>query len=388
LRIALNAIDWVPGTMGGIEVYFESLLDQLQQLDRDNDYIVLCNRRNHGRIVITNRKFSHRRYDLTRPSLGWLVHRGVRKATGFDVMRPVFDRLGSDVVHHPFTVLNPAGLKAPSVLTVHDIQHEYYPGFFPPKILRWRQAVYGKSVAEATVVIAISEHVKRTLVDRYAADPAKIEVVHFGVGPEFRPVEDPEVLRTASGRFRVERQFLYYPAATWPHKNHRRLLEALKLLVDQRQFDGDLLLTGIPMDAHEEILGVIHRLGLRDRVKSLGYVDRADLPALYSLARLMVFPSLFEGFGIPLVEAMACGCPVVCSNVTSIPEVAGDAAMMFPPESVEEIAETIRRAWNDEGVLATLRKKGFARARDFSWKDVAQKTLRLYGKAAGSRRSG
>ena len=388
LRIALNAIDWVPGTMGGVEVYFGSLLDQLQRLDRNNEYLVLCNRKNQDKIRITNRKFTLRQYDLTRPSLRWFIHRGVRKATGFDFMRPAIDRLRCDVIHHPFTVLNPMGLETPSVLTVVDIQHEFFPEFFSPKILRWRRVAYRRSVAEAVVIIAISEYVKGTLVEKYAADPTKIEVVHIGIGRQFRAVEDPEILRRVSGRYGIGRPFLYYPAATWPHKNHRRLLESMRLLIDRHRFDGDLILTGIAMQHHEEMLRAIDRLDLRDRVKILGYLEKEDLPALYSLARWMVFPSLFEGFGIPLVEAMSCGCPILCSNTTSVPEVAGDAALMFSPDSTEDIAETIRRAWNDESLRCDLREKGFARARLFDEEEMARRTLQLYGKAAGFRRSG
>jgi len=374
--------------MGGVEVYFGSLLDQLQRLDRNNEYLVLCNRKNQDKIRITNRKFTLRQYDLTRPSLRWFIHRGVRKATGFDFMRPAIDRLRCDVIHHPFTVLNPMGLETPSVLTVVDIQHEFFPEFFSPKILRWRRVAYRRSVAEAVVIIAISEYVKGTLVEKYAADPTKIEVVHIGIGRQFRAVEDPEILRRVSGRYGIGRPFLYYPAATWPHKNHRRLLESMRLLIDRHRFDGDLILTGIAMQHHEEMLRAIDRLDLRDRVKILGYLEKEDLPALYSLARWMVFPSLFEGFGIPLVEAMSCGCPILCSNTTSVPEVAGDAALMFSPDSTEDIAETIRRVWNDESLRCDLREKGFARARLFDEEEMARRTLQLYGKAAGFRRSG
>ena len=162
----------------------------------------------------------------------------------------------------------------------------------------------------------------------------------------------------------------------------------MRLLIDRHRFDGDLILTGIAMQHHEEMLRAIDRLDLRDRVKILGYLEKEDLPALYSLARLMVFPSLFEGFGIPLVEAMSCGCPILCSNTTSVPEVAGDAAVMFSPDSTEDIAEMIRRVWNDESLRCDLREKGFARARLFDGEEMARRTLQLYGKAAGFRRSG
>jgi glycosyltransferase involved in cell wall biosynthesis len=178
---------------------------------------------------------------------------------------------------------------------------------------------------------------------------------------------------------------LYYPAATLPHKNHKALLAALKLLKDRYRFDGQLVLTGIAMKANSEIMDEIGRLGLKDTVKVLGYLPYEDLPCLYNLAWLMVFPSLFEGFGIPLVEAMACGCPVACSNVTSIPEVIGDAGLTFDPNSVEDLAEKVYLLWTDEEQKKTLRIKGLQRAgsKVFSWENTARETINVYKKATG-----
>jgi glycosyltransferase involved in cell wall biosynthesis len=152
----------------------------------------------------------------------------------------------------------------------------------------------------------------------------------------------------------------------------------------QYAFDGTLVLTGIAMQSHSDIQAEISRLGLTDYVKILGYLPAAELPGLYSCARVMVFPSLFEGFGIPLVEAMACGCPVVCSNTTSLPEVAGDAGLTFDPLDVEAIAAMIWSVWNDEQALAGMRERGLKRARLFDWNDTATKTIAVYKKACGA----
>jgi len=141
-------------------------------------------------------------------------------------------------------------------------------------------------------------------------------------------------------------------------------------------------LSGLRMQHHEQLLRIVELSRLGGRVKILGYLPQEELSILYNLARVMVFPSLYEGFGIPLVEAMACGCPVVCSNVTSIPEVVGEGAVMFSPDSVEDMAEKIWEVWNDDGKRKSLRGMGFERVKMFSWDETARKTKDIYLKAA------
>jgi glycosyltransferase involved in cell wall biosynthesis len=159
-------------------------------------------------------------------------------------------------------------------------------------------------------------------------------------------------------------------------------LAALQLLHERYGFDGELVLTGIAMRSHNELLDEIERRGLKDKVRVLGYLPYEELPYLYKLARIMVFPSLFEGFGIPLVEAMACGCPVVCSDVTSIPEVVGDAAVTCDPNSFEDMADKIWTVWNDDGQIEKMRARGLARADLFSWEKTARQTLDVYRRTA------
>ncbi len=159
------------------------------------------------------------------------------------------------------------------------------------------------------------------------------------------------------------------------------LLAAVGLLKEKYLFDGQLVLTGIAKKSNDEILQEIAMLKLDDAVKILGYIPYEDLPYLYNMARLLVFPSLFEGFGIPLVEAMACGCPIVCSNATSIPEVVGDAGVIFDPFSPEDMAEKIWQLWNDDVKLQDMRIWGMERAKLFSWDNTARQTIEVYRKA-------
>jgi len=261
------------------------------------------------------------------------------------------------------------------------MQHEFYPQFFSEQEMQFRNTNFRPSVEAATRVIAISEFTKKCLVERYGTDPDKVDVVYLGYGPQYRVIDDSDKLESIRCKYDLQRPFLYYPAATWPHKNHIALLEALKLLVDRHGFDGGLVLTGIPMQSHNGILQHVERLGLNRLVKVLGYLDYDELPFIYNLARLMVFPSLFEGFGIPLVEAMACGCPVTCSSSTSLPEVAGETGVMFDASSPEDIAGKINQLWNDDARLEEMSKTGIERARMFQWEATARATRAVYEKA-------
>jgi glycosyltransferase involved in cell wall biosynthesis len=271
------------------------------------------------------------------------------------------------------------------VLTFHDMQHEYFPELFSAKELDRRRREYRSSVEQAQAVIAISQHVKECLVDRYEVDAARIHVVHHGCSGRFKRIADPQRLAAAVEKYALRRPFMIYPAASWAHKNHLRLLRALQMLVERGRFDGELLLTGAAMDFHGQVLGEIGRLGLQRQVRWLGYLPEEDLPCLFTLARLMVFPSLFEGFGLPVLEAMACGCPVGVARPTALPEVAGDAAVYFDPHDAEDIAATLLELWESETLLEQLARCGLQRAAGFGWQKAASQTIEVYRQASRGR---
>jgi len=381
MEIGLNAINFFPGRMGGIEVYFRNLLLHLQLVDRENRYTVLCVRPNSGEFALSQASFRAKQYDCGRYSPGWLVRGLLRKTVRRDILTSLINRLPIDLIHDPFTTATTEGLKFPSVLTFHDMQHEFFPEFFDRGELRRREATFRRSAERAARIIAISDHARQTLTGVYGIDARKIDVIHNGCGPEFRLVDDEDELARTRDRYGLKKPFLFYPAATWPHKNHRRLFAALGLLKARGDFDGELVLAGIDKEGHAGILDEIERLGLAKDVKVLGYLPGRELPSLYNLAAMLVFPTLFEGFGIPLVEAMACGCPVVCSNATSIPEVVGDAGVFFDPSSPDDMAEKIRSVWGSPDKADRMRAAGFERVKSFTWENAARKTVEVYKKA-------
>jgi glycosyltransferase involved in cell wall biosynthesis len=381
MNIGLNGIGFEPGGIGGAETYFRNLVQGLQANAGDDAFTLLCNNGNLKAVPLFDPRFRAASINLTTYSLKWYLRGILRNVTGLDTLNPAIYRCGLDLIHHPFTLRSPSCPKLPSVVTFLDMQHEYYPQFFTKSELFYRRRNYRQSARLSTRLIAISEFTKRCLVEHYGVEPGKVDVIHLGFGAEFVVIRDEARLNAVREKYRLERPFLYYPAATWPHKNHHNLLLALRILKERHGFEGELVLSGIAMQAHGAILKEIEHLGLSGSVRLLGYVAYEDLPCLYNLARMLVFPSYFEGFGLPLVEAMACGCPVVCSGVTSIPEVVGAAAGMFDPRSVEEIASAVWRVWSDQGLADAMRAKGLQRAPYFNWNTMALQTAEVYRKA-------
>jgi len=260
-----------------------------------------------------------------------------------------------DAIHFPLSVMIPRMEGPPAVTTMHDLQHELYPQFFPRSELVYRRVVYGWTLKRSRIVIAISEHARETLIERHGLDPERVRTIHLGLDHEgFRP----------DGRPREP--FLLYPANRWPHKNHARLLEAYALVRRERP-DLRLVLTGSGHDGW----------AVPEGVESRGRVSDAELVELYRSAACLVFPSLYEGFGLPPLEAMACGCPVAVARATSLPEVCGDAAEYFDPFSVDDMGAAILRALSGDRV-----EKGLTQAARFSWDACARAHDTVYRELA------
>jgi len=376
MRIAINLIGYEPG-VGGVETYVTNLLSALQNIDHVNQYLILCDAPAVPSLNINSSNFNLRSYSYHKYSIRGVLRGITKRFCSYDILCQELSNLPIDVMHHPLTVLNPPGLAYRSVLTFHDMQHVFYPDFFSKRELLARKKSYLSSVSESDSVITVSEHAGANLVEKYGIDAAKIHVVHSGCGDDFHR-RDLSTLEAVASKYSVKEPFLFYPASLWPHKNHVRLLKALKILIDREQFDGFLLLTGAPLNAERRLIEEVENHGLTSRVRWLGYVPKNDMPFLYNLARIMVFPSLFEGFGLPVLEAMASGCPVICSRNTSLPEVGGEAVDYFDPLVIDDIAETICRVWHDDVAISNMQTNGIIQAAKFSWKETAKKTAEVY----------
>jgi glycosyltransferase involved in cell wall biosynthesis len=381
MRIGINTIGFWPGKIGGAETYLRNLIDQLQNLDTDDEYTVLCDESVMGEFNLANPRFKLKMSSYRKSSPKKVLRTLGKALLRVDILKAEPRYLNLDLVHHPLALMKASWAAIPSVITFYDLQHKFFPQFFSQDELARRNKIYLQSATMASRIIAISHHTKKSLVEYCGIDEEKIDVVHIGPGPGYKPRKADGSLSAIRGKYGLDRPFMLYPAANWPHKNHAALLQALRILKQEHHFEGQLVLTGIAVTSFDALVKKAVELGVGENLKIIGYVPGEDLPILYNLAELMVFPSLFEGFGIPVVEAMASGCPVACSNTTSLPEVIGDAGVMFDPSSPEDIAHVVARLWHDQGLRAAQRQRGIERAALFSWGDMARKTHYIYHKA-------
>jgi glycosyltransferase involved in cell wall biosynthesis len=292
------------------------------------------------------------------------------------------NHLGADIVLSLSGYIFPDMYPLMNVLVVHDLQHEYHPEFFSPHVLEERKRVFGDSIRRADHLIAVSEYTRQTVIERFNIDPCKITRVYEAADPIFHPEHRRSLNReTILQKYNLsEGEYLLFPSNTWPHKNHQGALEALAILRDAYHLSPLLVCTGTPKEAHSAVMETIQRLSLDRQVRFLGYCPIEDMPVLYEGAAALVFPSFFEGFGIPLLEAMWCDCAIVCSNVTSLSEIAGGAAILIDPRSPEELAQALSRVLTDGTLRQTLIERGRQRVQKFSWRNFTIETVRILAK--------
>ena len=269
-----------------------------------------------------------------------------------------------------------------SVVTIHDLGYLYYPEAHRLLDRLYLDLSTRYNARAATHLVADSSATKRDLIERYGADPDKITVVYPGYDDTvFQPVRDEKDIGAVKAKYGIAGDYILFVGTLQPRKNLIRLMEAFSN-IQYPISNIQLVIAGKKGWLYREIFQQVEKLGLEGKVVFTGYVPEGDLPALLSGARLFVFPSLYEGFGLPVLEALACGTPVVCSNVSSLPEVAGDAAVLVDPLDVEELAAAMERVLRDEELRAELIERGFEQVRKFSWERCARETLDVLGGVA------
>lgn len=287
------------------------------------------------------------------------------------------DALKLDLLHYPRTTIWPLDIDTPCVLTFFDLQHKYYPQFFTEMKLQRRGETYPVSVKKAEKVIIPSKFTGATLAENYKVVSEKMVHVPVGISEEFYP-RDADEVRNVKSKYSLPDKFLFYPANPWPHKNHARLMAALRIYENVYDCRLKLVVSGKLRHENRRAEEFAIAAGVADQLIDLGFIPISDLPGLYGAATALVFPSLFEGFGIPLLEAMACGCPVVAANATSVPEVVGDAAVLFDPFDPGDIAEKIYQVVSDKLLRKDLAARGKVRAQQFSWAQVIENLENVY----------
>lgn len=284
---------------------------------------------------------------------------------------------GIDLFHSPDFVLPPVRGRVPTIVTVHDLSFIHYPETFPANLVAYLNRVVPWSVGRASHILADSLSTSRDLQALWGVTPERITVLYSGVNERFKPVRDQATLAAARQRYGLDEPYVLAVGTVQPRKNYEMLIRAFRPVAER--YPHSLIIVGGKGWLDEGLPREIERQGLQGRVRLAGFLDDADLPAVYSAADLLAFPSLYEGFGLPLLEAMACGTPVITSNTSSLPEVASDeSAILLSPHDEGAWTTALLRLLGDDGARRDLIAAGFARSAQFSWRAAARQLAALY----------
>ncbi len=297
-------------------------------------------------------------------------------------------RLRVDVLHSPHhhTPLLVGLAGAPRrVVTIHDVTFRLLPKRYPLARRLYMESVTRAAARVADAIITPSKTVRRDVIRMLGAPAERVVAIAEAAGPQYSPVEDERALDRVRRKYRLPSRYILSVGSREPGKNRIRLIQAYAQLRNAENHDCALVIAGQPAWGYEGEFELVSQLRLKDQVRFLGYVPDDDMPALYSAATILTFPSLYEGFGLPALEAMACGTPVITSNVSALPEIGGDAAVLLDPRDTEALAKAMERVLADGALRADLRKRGIERAKQFSWQRAARETLTVYEIVAAKR---
>jgi glycosyltransferase involved in cell wall biosynthesis len=379
LRVCIDA-RLGAGQFGGVEQVLIGLAAALSRLDDgDEEYLFLAYPEHddwirpyiggHCRLLHTRRGYLNRRSRaLGRALLERLPLVGSRFA-----VRPsdgTAERAHADVMHFP--IQDAFRTEIPSIYQPHDLQHLHLPELFSGWGRARRESIYRTQCERAALVVAMTSWGRRDFIESYALAPEKVAVVPGGSVLREYPAPTESDLQRLRARLSLPDSFLLYPAQTWPHKNHERLLEAVARVRAEHGVTIPLLCPGKRTRHYRRLREQIDRLGLGETTSFPGFVSTLELRGVYELATGLVFPSRFEGWGLPVCEAFDAGLPVASSNATGLPEVAGEAGLLFDPEDVGEMARQLHRLWTEPELREALRERGRKRSEEFSFDHTAR----------------
>jgi glycosyltransferase involved in cell wall biosynthesis len=355
----------------GIGTYIRNIVRQLARIDRETEYVLICRAADRAlgatlgsnfRVAIDDSKPYSLREQFSVP---------------FTALRT-----RATVLHEPHYVLPPL-VSCRSVVTIHDCIHLRFPQYLPTRgALAYARAQMGAAARRSDRILTVSEASKRDILEYFNVPPEKITVIPNAIDERFLHEPTEEALRLVAERYQLEGDFVLYVGNIKPHKNVERLVDAFHL-ARQGGLDGlRLVVIGDELSKNASLRRAVHRYNLHKHVRFLGFLPDETLSAVYRLASVFVFPSLYEGFGLPPLEAMACGTPVVTSNVSSLPEVTGDAALLVDPTDASAIAAAITRVVTEPALREELRARGLARARQFSWERSVKEIRDIYVQVA------
>jgi len=351
----------------GIGTYVRNLLRHLARLEHDHEYVVLCREDDSAFVSELGENF--------RP----VSERSAQYSIREQIAVPLeLRREKADLFHAPHYVLPPL-TPCQSVVTIHDCIHLKFPQYLPSRLgYAYARTALWMATHRSARVLTVSEASKRDILEYFDVPESKITVIYNAIDERFseEPAAD-EVMRVRE-RYQLNDPFILYAGNIKPHKNLERLIEAFHIIRKGELEHVKLLIIGDEISKYAGLRRSVHRYKLHKHVRFFGFVPDATLAILYRLARVFVFPSLYEGFGLPPLEAMASGTPVITSNLSSLPEVAGDAAMLIDPYEPDAIAGAMRRVMMDDRLRDDMRERGLLRAREFSWGRSVRRVKEIY----------
>jgi glycosyltransferase involved in cell wall biosynthesis len=388
MRVAIDMRWMLPGVAGGIEQVARAFMRELLAIDRVNRYRLIVpaqiaasfdlRQHPHVRTISLDdwSSYAGRARQFARGTVLRRLHLDDWRSPHVRTLQWLRD-LDAELVYAFPGYTHPDVQALPQVLMVPDIQHEYCPEFFEPAALDERIRLYRDSIARASHLCAISEFTRQTVITRLGVAPDRITTIPLAADAAFTATVAPDDLQILAAYGLVPGRYFLFPGHTWKHKNHVAAIEALAVARDRHGITVPLVCTGGAREAQPEIDAAVARHGLHGMVRFLGYLPRGTLPVLYRHATSLVFTSVFEGFGMPVLEAMASGCPVVCSGTTSLPEIGGSAAVYVDPRDPDAIGRALYDVATDAELRQRLRADGLTQAARFSWRRHTLDTLRV-----------
>ncbi len=351
-------------TQAGIGQYILCLTEALAKIDKEDEFTILKSRKDKS--PLTSQANFRRRF-LWTPS-----HHPLEQWT----LPLEIGMIGLDILHSP-DFIPPFRRNYNSVITIHDLAFLLYPHLVARESARYYGQIE-RAVKSTDHIIAVSESTKRDAIRLLGVPEDKITVIYEAANPIFRPIDDQDKLDRSRAKYDLWEDFILFVSTIEPRKNLSNLLRAFHLFLDGYDGEAKLVVVGRRGWLFEEVFATLEELDLEEEVIFLGKASIEDLPLLYNTARALAYPSLYEGFGLPPLEAMSCGTPVITSNVSSLPEVVGDAALIVDPQDISGLAKAIGQVLTDEALRKDLIAQGFQRAKMFSWEKAAKETLALY----------
>jgi glycosyltransferase involved in cell wall biosynthesis len=369
MRIGINLLPWVPRLQAGVDSYDRNLLRGLLELDSDDTFVLFLGREAVGALGLGSVRVEECGcpvYSRCRPL------RAVWEQTRFGAW---IARARVEALLCPHAAA-PVRYPVPVVQVVHDVQFYDLPENFRPSRRAYLRRGARAAARQAAHIIASSEFTKQRILKHLGQSSDRVTVVQLAAATDYYP-RPPEEIAAVKARYGLDRPYLLCLSTTYKHKQLDRLVRAFDLLREDSSGPEQLVIAGLPGNGETEFRAALQQARHGEQIRHLGRLPYEDLPPLYSGALGLVYPSCYEGFGLPAVEAMACGCPVACSDATSLPEVTGGAALLFDCRSDRAVAAAMRRLLAEPALREDLRARGLERASSLTWTETARRTLEI-----------